>query len=503
MRGLFGLYFFWEKSTGERIADLTPHTLASLDHFMHDIQPTFDYVSIIGDQSRESTGAFFDYHREYLLVASALYPTDPMAGAAKALLAQSSITSMTENFEYWIDYVYANDAIPSQLLSIISTAHWGNGTGQFTVRSSWTDLSATWANFICGPYTESHAHQDQLSFMLYKGALLASDETYDSHSGLRQEESAHNLVRVINDGTEISMPVNSDACVMKALVDTPSYAYAFGDNTAMFHSSNIQKLQREFVFIKSGTFVVFDRIDTSGVNVTRSWTLLMHNQPTVSGNQILVTNANKGSHTLNVVRLAPSSVVYNIVNYTATQDPYDTLRGWRVDSQDLSATPSSVYLHVLGTDSSFTSAVSSNSAGNTGTLITFSNGSTALVSFSTAGTGGSITLTDSSGHAVTNTLPSTVTTPPRFASTPATTASTATTAATTSTTATTATTAKSTTTATTKSTTTTTKSTTTTTSKSTISSSSTSTSGPIRVDTEGGGKSLFLAAILIFMSICV
>lgn len=231
MKGLFDLYYLWEKSTTERIADLTPHTLASLDHYMHDIQPTFDYISIVGDQSRESTGEFFDYHREYLLVASALYPTDPMAGAAKTLLSQSPLPQMNQRYEYWIDYVYSNDLIPAQPLSIISTARWGSGTGQFTMRSSWTDLMATWSNFICGPYTQSHAHQDQLSFMIYKGALLASDETYDSHSGLRQEESAHNLVRIIKNGQEIGMPVESNPCVMMALQDNQYYSYALGDNT--------------------------------------------------------------------------------------------------------------------------------------------------------------------------------------------------------------------------------------------------------------------------------
>ena len=46
-----------------------------------------------------------------------------------------------------------------------------SGIGQLYARSGW-DTHATWVNLIAGPYTESHAHQDQGSLMIYKDGWL-------------------------------------------------------------------------------------------------------------------------------------------------------------------------------------------------------------------------------------------------------------------------------------------------------------------------------------------
>jgi len=181
MKGLFDLYYWWEKSTTERIADLTPHTLASFDKFMHDIVPTLDRVAPTGDHARDSTASLFDYHREYLEILSRLYPADVMAGLSKTLLSQSSVKSMSQGFEAWIDYVYDQSDIATQPMTRLPTAHWGAGTGQFSMRSAWA-TDASYANLICGPYTESHAHHDQGSFVFFKGNWLAFDENIDSHS---------------------------------------------------------------------------------------------------------------------------------------------------------------------------------------------------------------------------------------------------------------------------------------------------------------------------------
>ncbi len=55
MKGLFQLYDWWERSTGERIATLTPHAQASQAWMLHTIVPTFNRVVAIGDHPRDSS----------------------------------------------------------------------------------------------------------------------------------------------------------------------------------------------------------------------------------------------------------------------------------------------------------------------------------------------------------------------------------------------------------------------------------------------------------------
>lgn len=409
MRELFDLYYLWEKSTTDRIADLTPHTLASFDKFMHDIVPTLNRLAPTGDHARDSTAAFFDYHRQYLETLSHLYPGDPMAGLSKTLLAQSSVPKMENGFQFWADYVYDQSGFGGRPLDQIYPAHWGSGTGQFSMRSAWSK-TGTYANLICGPYTESHAHQDQGSFVMYKGNWLAFDENINSHSGLAQYEAPHNLVRIEKDGKEVAQ--NYDAsCKMLALADKPLYAYGLARVTPMYAGkASVVKVEREFLFLKPSTLVVFDRVKTSGTGVRRVWTLNLPQNPTVNGDKLTMTNA---GHQLDVVRLAPAGLTSKVLYWPNVDD--DMNAGRRVDVID-SGGDRSEFLHVLGADNAFSAAVRSDADGKTGAKITLANGDQATVRFSIDGTGGSLQIRDAGGAVKLKTaLPKTVQTLPRLA----------------------------------------------------------------------------------------
>jgi hypothetical protein len=409
LRGLFDLYYLWEKSTGNRLADSTPHTLASIDKMLHDIVPTLTHVAPTGDHARDSTGALFDYHREYLQILSHLYPSDAMAGVSKTLLAQSSVPRMANAFEAWADYLYDTSSLTAQPLSRLPTAHWGSGTGQFSMRSAWA-THATYANLICGPYSESHAHHDQGSFVLFKGGWLATDENTNSRSGLVQEESAHNLVRVEQNGVVVPQTYNS-TCQMKALADTPLYSYGLAVSTPSYAGkAAVQKMEREFLFIKPGVVVVLDRVQTNGPGIKRVWTLNLPSAPTVVGDRFSVAN---GANQLDVQRLAPLGLSTQVSSWP--QLSADMLKGARVDVADNSG-DASVFLHVLGTDRAFSSAVRSDASGQIGAEIKLADGSTVLVRFSLNGTGGTVEMKNAVG-AVTygGALPTSVQSIPRFA----------------------------------------------------------------------------------------
>jgi hypothetical protein len=187
MMRLWEIYDLWHGTTGEDLAALTGHTRASLLQFVHYVLPTLDGVSLNGDHSRDSTGEFFDYHRHYAQSLARLVGDDPLARRARWLVDHSSVTSMTSGFMVIFDFIYAGSGTPAQPLTGLNTTYHAPGVGQVYTRSSW-GADAAWLNFTAGPYTESHAHRDQGSFLLYRDEWLAYDPNYHSHSGIEQEE---------------------------------------------------------------------------------------------------------------------------------------------------------------------------------------------------------------------------------------------------------------------------------------------------------------------------
>lgn len=407
---LFDLYHLWEKSTTERIADLTSHTLASLDKAMHDIAPTLDRIAPTGDHARDSTAALFDYHRKYLEVLAHLYRADTAAGVAKTLLAQSSVPRMAYGFNYWADFVYDLAEIPAQPLNRLSTAHWGSGTGQYSMRSTW-DKTASYANFICGPYTQSHAHPDQGSFVFFKGNWLAYDENIATHSGLAAIQEAHNLVRIEKDGRVIDQKWLGH-CQMKALADTPTFSYGLALLTPMYQGSpSVTKLEREFLMVKPGVLVVFDRVNTSGSGIQRIWTLNVPGTPTVNKSRL---KSKSGGNLLSVARLAPSGLTSEVISWPSL-DHDEYYYGSRIDAAHSNGS-STEFLHVLGADRAYQSVKRSDASGQIGAQVVLANGDTATVRFNVTTTGGSLEVLRSDGSVVfSGNLPTTVQVPPRFA----------------------------------------------------------------------------------------
>jgi hypothetical protein len=399
MKNLFELYDWWERSTGERIASRTPHTLASVAHMMHSIVPTLDRLAPTGDHSRDATAALFDYHRQYLQILVALFPEERLASTAKSLLAASSVPRMQNGFMVYSDFLYENAGIAGKPLADLATTYWGSGTGQLSMRGAW-DRSAAYANFICGPYTESHAHRDQGSFVLYKGAWLAYDANIDSRSGIEQEESLHNLVRVTQNGSPVTQVPNAPPCRMLALGDDARMTYALADVTPIYKGKpSVAKFEREFLFLKPDAFVVFDRVDTGGAGATRVWTLNVPSEPSIEGSRLTLK---RDGHRMDVFRIAPTGLSY-------------VVSGHRVDVAD-AAGSGSRFLHVFGLDGSVASVAPSDGPGQTGVEITFADGRSATVRFSTSGRGGTLDLRAAGGTPVLRgPLPTTVASLPLFA----------------------------------------------------------------------------------------
>ena len=382
MRRLFELYDLWKATTGEVLATRTPHTRSSMLAMIHQTLPTLDRIAPTGDQSRDSTASFFDYHRDYFQQLMALFPSDALAARAKYLIANSSVQTMGNGFMVVQDFLNDSPNLPTTPLAGLNTVYHAKGIGEIYARSGW-DTAATWINLIAGPYTESHAHQDQGSLMIFKGGWLAYDANINSHSGLAQATTAHSLVRIDSAGVPIPQIASTTSTVL-ALKKAASFTYIAADVTPAYRNNPaIQKVQRELVYVQPNVAIVFDRVQTTAAT-TQTWQLAVPTAPVLSGNTATITNA---GHNLKLTRIAPSAATMSTYNFTADADFNG---GFRVDERV--AGGDQRYLHVLAVDGAVSSTLAAGTTAQPGVTVNLASGPQITVAFNRDTTGGSLTI---------------------------------------------------------------------------------------------------------------
>ncbi|MCX5744621.1 MAG: hypothetical protein NT062_19190 [Proteobacteria bacterium] len=387
MRRLFELYDFWQATTGERIADLTEHTRASMLAYVHETMPTLDRTAPIGDHSRDSSSSYFDYDRDYLIKLVALFPSDPIAARVKAMLASSSVPQMDQAFMRGLDFLYDRPDVTATALTGMGTSYYAAGTGVVSMRSSWAK-DATWVGMIAGPYTESHAHQDQGSIMMFKGDWLSYDACHDTHSGVRQELDQHSLVRLERGGQVIQQRDNTTSKVL-ALHRGDGWMHVAADVTAAYRGdADVGLVQRELVYLEPDVVVVYDRVRTTG-NATQTWAFVSPVAPSLAGSVTTFATA----HPVTVKRLAPASASSASYDFRADSD---YIGGYRLD--EAVGGGDQRYLHVV----SIGGAVNATASGDSATTITY-GGHTATIEFARDGVGGTLVL-DGVTHPLTATV---------------------------------------------------------------------------------------------------
>ncbi len=382
MMRLWEIYDVWQGSTGEDLARLNGHARSSMLSMIHQTVPTRDRIAPIGDHSRDSTAQLFDYHRHYLQTLSYLFSGDAMVPPAKFFLSHSSVPEMGEVYNYVYDFLYGTPDIAEQPMDGLGRAFHGTGTGQLYARSSW-DPGATWLSLIAGPYTESHAHHDQGSFMIFKEGWLAQDANLDSTSGLRWEEEAHNLVRISRDGATIEQEEGTTSEVV-ALGRGDGWLHVAADLTPAYDGNPaVTRVHRELVYLEPDVIVVFDRVATAA-DTEQTWQLNVPARPALSGARASITG---DAHTLRSERIVPSAADAAVHDWT---DDGDVTAGFRLD--ETIAGGDNVLLHVLWLDSAVTAVTRSDGDGRTGVTITLAGGAAATVRFGADGVDGTLDL---------------------------------------------------------------------------------------------------------------
>jgi hypothetical protein len=381
MRRLFEIYDLWQSTTGENLATVSPHSRQSLLAMMHQLMPTRDRLAPTGDQSRDSTATFFDYHRNYMQELIQQFPNDTLAKRAKTQLAASSLPTMGSAFMIAFDFLYDNANVTAQPVEGLNPTYYASGIGELYARSSW-DSHATWFNLIAGPYTQSHAHQDQGSLMMYKDGWLAYDVVIHSHSGLPQETTAHSLVRIDSGGQPVRQIANTISR-LTALHQGTGYTYAAADLTPAYNgNSAVQKSQREILYLQPDVVVVFDRVQ-SPAGTTQTWQLVSPVAASISGSLATITNA---GHALKVQKLSGGTM--SVTPFTSVSSDFSG--GYRLD--ETMSGGDNRYLHVLSIDGAVSSTAAAGDATHPGVTIQMSNGHTATITFTRDTAGATLVL---------------------------------------------------------------------------------------------------------------
>lgn len=397
---------WWYMSTGENLALNNSYAYECLDLMTHGIVPSLTNEALAGDSSSPENVLDIN-NRTYYLVLSNLHRGTAAAGVGKTLMAASPVAVVKNG--YGPDYSRVHEFLWGEAdtstpvaLNTLPTARLAQGIGYFYGRDDWT-TTASWFLLVCGPFEQNHAHQDQGAFQIWKNQRLATAAEAFNNNGTvgtfsySLGPSMHNQVRVEQSGVHIlqtrsTVPTGSVGLgTYRAASNSQYYCYALADNLGNYDMRpQITRMEREFLLIRPGCYVVFDRVATTGTNISRIWTLNLKVLPTISGSHLYMVS---GADRLDAYRIAPTGL-------TTSYDYWPTLggsvytSGYRISAAH-STGDSNVFLHVIGLNNVVASAVASDATGQTGVLITFADGGTATVRFSTAGTGGTIDLRDS------------------------------------------------------------------------------------------------------------
>jgi len=312
---LFDIYRVWRDSTGTDIGNETQHMTDSIYWWTYATVPTLDYVAAIGDQSRVSVPAIYDYHRTLMLEARKSTDDADAQNVATWWLRNISLQQMSSSFNYLYDLLPAgsDEATPPAL------SYHADATGHLFARTSW-DTDATWMEFDAGPYVQSHAHQDQGSFTLYRNTWLTVTENIWSHSGIQQGVNVHNVLRFDHNGQTVPQRVNT-VSTMTVTPGSGGNVHAVGDLTPSFGSSSpVTSWQRTIDFV-DGALTVHDNYAASS-GTTATFQINTPVQPSISGQ-----SAQAGD--LHVQVVSPANATLTAVNWTTVDSDFNS--GWRID----------------------------------------------------------------------------------------------------------------------------------------------------------------------------
>jgi hypothetical protein len=332
------------------------------------------------------------------------------------------------------DFLWRDATVPKGSLEDFKLSHISPGAGYVYARSSW-DEDATYFFFKCGDRFTAHQHLDVGHFLIYKYEELAGDGGHYEGFGSKHDVNYHlrtiaHSTMLINDPAETwpgiragdvtsndggqahNWPHHNGAVVdaaewvegrelydiadMLAFEDRGSYLYVAGDCTRAYAPKKLEYFTRQIVYIRPGTFVVFDRVKSTQPDFKKTWLLQAMKPPTTAGANLVVTN---GEGRLHIQTVLPTNPVVQLVKgddlYSLGGQTYLPRRDTgpapecRIEVSPPTAAQTDYFLHVLTATDATIDSVPQAVAEVHGDRIDVTIGD-ARISFTTAEVGGQI-----------------------------------------------------------------------------------------------------------------
>jgi len=192
----------WRDSTGEDLAAVRNHARESIEYWVNATVPTLDFFAPIGDLSRVSVPELFDYQENLVREAVTAAPGTEQARHGIWWLTHNSVPdTLTQGFTLRGALLQPGDA-PQAPAALTYDAR---GVGELFARGDWSE-DATWLQFTAGPYDESHAHEDQGNFTLYRDTWLSVTSNIWSSSGLQGSGFNNDLATGAGNVVRFSRP---------------------------------------------------------------------------------------------------------------------------------------------------------------------------------------------------------------------------------------------------------------------------------------------------------
>ncbi len=321
------------------------------------------------------------------------------------------------------DFLWRDPGVPKGDLKSFKLSHISTGPGYVYARSSWAE-DATYFFFKCGDRFTAHQHLDNGHFLIYKLGELAGDGGhYDSFGSSHDvnyhlRSIAHSTVLVYdpceawpqiragqvscNDGGQShSWPHHNgavqdpaewrkgrklyDIADIVAFEDRGAYLYVAGDCTRAYQPDKLTCFTRQIVFLRPGTFFVFDRATSKASRFKKTWVLQAMKPPTQQGEHWVVTN---GEGRLSIQTLLPANPQVRLVSgpelYNCGGNVYPPERDTgpapecRMEVSPSDASTADYFLHVLTTMDSTASPVTATITETDSNHVTISSGPTRI-----------------------------------------------------------------------------------------------------------------------------
>jgi hypothetical protein len=280
------------------------------------------------------------------------YRQDPAHQAVHAFNETTPRVSVG-NYAYK-DFLWRDSSLPKGDLARFKLSHVSPGPGFVYARSSWEE-DATYFFFKCGKRFTAHQHLDVNHFVIFKHTELAGDGGHYDDFGSGHDVNyhlrtiAHNTILVHdpaerwpgiragqvtgNDGGQHhGWPHHNgavgdaaewqkqrplyDIADLLAYEDTGDYLYVAGDASRAYAKQKLAYFTRQIIFLRPGTFVIFDRVKSTQPEFKKTWLLQALRPPVKQAPGLVITN---GKGRLFVQTLLPAE---HKVELAAGEDLY-------------------------------------------------------------------------------------------------------------------------------------------------------------------------------------